>query len=139
MIGWELTMADERYETLYAIGKNLRAESMGAEWVGESLERAESTEFGVDFQKVVTAVVWGGIWSRPGLAQRDRSLIVIAVLTALGRVSELRKHVPNALRNGCTKEEIDEALIQVAAYAGFPSAVAAYAVAQEALRRSSNS
>lgn len=126
-------MNDDRYDKLYEIGKPLRARSMGP-WVEQSAEQADHSDFGVDFQEIVTALVWGGVWSRPGLALRDRSLVAMTVLTVTGRVGELRKHIPNALRNGLTKAEIDEALIQIAAYAGFPTAVSAYAVAQEVFR-----
>lgn len=126
-------MNDDRYDKLYEIGKPLRERSMGP-WVEQSAERADHSDFGVDFQEIVTALVWGGVWSRPGLALRDRSLVAMTVLTVTGRVGELRKHIPNALRNGLTKAEIDEALIQIAAYAGFPTAVGAYAVAQEIFR-----
>jgi 4-carboxymuconolactone decarboxylase len=120
---------DDAYRPLHDRGAARRADVLGKEYVERARER--SKDFGADFQDVVTSVVWGGVWSRPGLALRERSLITVAVLTALGRSAELRLHLPGAVRNGCSVHELEEALIHVGAYAGFPTTVAANAVAQE--------
>ena len=93
-----------------------------------------AAQFGADFQEVVTAFAWGGVWSRPGLSLRDRSLVTIAVLAALHRPDELRMHLHAGLRNGLTKAEMEEAMIQVGVYAGFPAAVSANRVGQALFR-----
>lgn len=80
---------------------------------------------------MITALVYGGVWTRPGLSRRDRSLITVAIHAALGRAHEMRVHLPTAIRHGCTEQELEEVLIHVGAYAGFPNAAAANAVAQE--------
>lgn len=122
---------DDAYRPLHERGASYRASVLGKEYVELAKER--SRDFGADFQDLVTSVVWGGVWSRPGLTLRERSLITVAVLTALGRPVELRLHLPGAMRNGWSLPELEEALIHVGAYAGFPTTVAAIAVAQDVL------
>lgn len=81
--------------------------------------------------ELTTDVVFGDIWERPGLSKRDRSLMIVAVLTALYRTDQLRGHIGRALDNGVTKEEIGEIITQMAFYAGWPTAVNAAIVAKE--------
>ena len=76
-------------------------------------------------------LVYGDIWERPGLSKRDRSLITIAMLTAMYRTNQLRSHMRRALANGVTKDEIGEVLMHMAFYAGWPCAVNAFEVAKE--------
>jgi 4-carboxymuconolactone decarboxylase len=83
------------------------------------------------FYEVATEHIWGGIWNRPGLDPKYRSLVVISVLAALGRVHELRTHLRGALNVGWTQEELREALLQVAGYAGFPAAADALRLLSE--------
>jgi 4-carboxymuconolactone decarboxylase len=99
------------------------------------VDRAEAsqTAFDSDFQEFITEVAWGTIWSRPGLDRRTRHLITIALLAALGKESELAMHVRAIRRTGVTQEELREALLQVAVYAGVPAANSAFAIAKEAL------
>jgi len=85
------------------------------------------------FRDVSTTLAWGGIWSRPGLTLRDRSLIAVAVLTTLHRPDELAMHIPAAVRNGVTVPELTEALLHVGLYAGFPAARSAAEVAERVL------
>jgi alkylhydroperoxidase/carboxymuconolactone decarboxylase family protein YurZ len=85
------------------------------------------------FRDASTALAWGGIWSRPGLALRDRSLLAVAVLTTLHRPDELAMHIPAAVRNGLTVGELSEALLHVGLYAGFPAARAAAEIAERVL------
>jgi alkylhydroperoxidase/carboxymuconolactone decarboxylase family protein YurZ len=80
---------------------------------------------------MITALVYGGVWSRDGLSLRDRSLVTLAVHIARERPEEMRIHIPVGLRNGLTKAEIEELFIQVGAYAGFPAAANCNRVAQE--------
>lgn len=120
---------DDVYEPLRARGEELAGTMLGEEWLARA--RAADAPFGNEIAGMITSLVYGGVWSRPGLSLRDRSLIVVAVHAALGRPEEMRVHVPAAIRNGCTIEEIEEALIQVGAYAGFPTAAAANAVIQQ--------
>ena len=119
---------DEMYEPLRKLGDQMRRKVAGEAYVNGASKAA--VNFGADFQNVVTAFAWGGVWSREGLSLRDRSLVTIAVLAALHRPEELKLHMHGGVRNGLTKTEMEEALIQVGVYAGFPAAVAGNRVGQ---------
>jgi 4-carboxymuconolactone decarboxylase len=112
-------------------GARVRRKVLGEAHVQRSLDGA--SDFTRPMQEFATEVCWGAVWSRPGLALRDRSLINLAMLAALGRSHELGVHVRGALRNGCSEEEIQEALLQAAAYAGVPAGLEAFRVAEAAL------
>lgn len=112
-------------------GGRVRREVLGDAHVERSLER--SSEFARPMQEFVTEYCWGGVWSRPGLERRDRSLINVAMLAALGRSHELGVHVRGAIRNGCSEREIQEVLIQAATYAGVPVGMEAFRIAEKAL------
>jgi 4-carboxymuconolactone decarboxylase len=112
-------------------GARVRREVLGEEHVQRSLERA--SEFTRPMQEFVTEFCWGAVWSRPGLSRRDRSLVNLGMLAALGRSHELGVHVRGAISNGCTREEIQEALLQVAVYAGVPAGMEAFRVAEATL------
>jgi 4-carboxymuconolactone decarboxylase len=114
----------ERYEA----GLKTRREVLGAAYVDQSLANAD--DFTRPFQEFVTIAAWDGVWNRPGLDRKTRSIINLAVLTALGRSHELALHVRGALANGVTPEEMREIFIQLAGYAGFPAAVEAFRTAQ---------
>lgn len=86
--------------------------------------------------KLTDDLVFGDVWERPGLSKRDRSLITVAVLTALYRTDQLRGHVARALRNGVTKDEIGEIITHMALYAGWPTAANAALVAKEVFDKS---
>lgn len=107
-------------------GQAVRAEVMGAGY-------GEVEEFMQPLRDMVLEVAWGGVWDRPGLPRATRSLVVVGVLSALGRTNELKGHVRGALNNGCTPEEIREVLLQVGAYAGLPAAVTGHGIAREAI------
>jgi 4-carboxymuconolactone decarboxylase len=94
---------------------------------------AATTDFTADFQDLITRYAWGDIWSRPGLDRRTRSCLTLAILAAMGHDEELAMHVRAALRNGVTTNEIKEALLHVAVYAGVPAANRAFKTAQQAL------
>ena len=112
-------------------GERVRREVLGDEHVDRA--QARTTEFSAPFQDFITRFAWGDVWTRPGLERRERSLITLAVLTALRAEGELELHVRAALRNGVTPEEIREALLHTAVYAGVPAANAAFAIAQRVL------
>jgi 4-carboxymuconolactone decarboxylase len=84
-----------------------------------------------DFYRYVAETAFGMIWSRPGLARRDRSLVTVAQLAALGKTGELRGHLAGALNNGCTQDELVEVLMQTAVYAGVPAANEALGIAAD--------
>jgi 4-carboxymuconolactone decarboxylase len=112
-------------------GLEMRREVLGAEHVERSL--ANATDFGRPLQELVTEYCWGEVWTRPGLTPRERSLVNLGMLTALGREAELKLHVRGALNNGCSVEEIRETLLQTAIYCGVPAAIASFRLAQSVL------
>lgn len=115
----------------HAAGMEVRRAVLGDAHVDRAIDR--TTTFTADFQDLITRYAWGDIWTRPGLDRRTRSLLTLAMLAALGHYEELAMHVRAALRNDVTPDEIGEALLQVAVYAGVPAANRAFAVAQDVL------
>ncbi|WP_090047848.1 4-carboxymuconolactone decarboxylase [Lentzea fradiae] len=97
------------------------------------VDRVAPDAFTEDFQEFITRYAWGEVWTRPGLDRRMRSAMTLTALIALGHWEELRMHVAAALRNGLTKDEIGEVLLQSAIYCGVPAANHAFAVAREVL------
>ncbi|WP_367138502.1 4-carboxymuconolactone decarboxylase [Saccharothrix sp. HUAS TT1] len=112
-------------------GMRVRREVLGDEHVDGAVARTDA--FTADFQDFITRYAWGEVWTRPGLERPVRSCVALAVLAALGHEQELAMHVRAALRNGVTREEIKEVLLQVGVYAGVPAANRAFAVAQPIL------
>ena len=119
--------AESKHET----GLRIRRAVLGDAHVDRAL--AQTTAFSAAFQDFITRCAWGDVWARPGLDCRARSLVTLGVLVALGRDRELGMHVRAALRNGLSREEISEALLHTAIYAGVPAAHAAFAIAEQAL------
>jgi 4-carboxymuconolactone decarboxylase len=109
-------------------GLATRKQVMGEDFVAAAYARA--TDFTMPLQEQVTRV-WGDIWQRPGLDLKTRSMITVAVLTALGRQHELRGHVRGAINNGVTPHELQEILLHTGVYSGMPSAVEAFRTAAE--------
>ena len=120
-------MTDDRHER----GMKIRRQVLGDEHVGAAVERTSA--FTADFQDLITRYAWGEIWERPGLDRRTRSAITLTALVARGHFDELAPHVRAALRNGLTRDEIKEVLLQSAIYCGVPAANSAFAVAQRVL------
>lgn len=120
-------MNDELFEKGLAIRKSV----LGAEFVEKSIASAD--DFNMPLQRLVTEYCWGACWGREGLPKKTRSLLNIAMISCLNRNHELKLHVKGAIRNGCTKDEIREVLLQVAIYGGVPAAVDSFRVAKEAL------
>jgi 4-carboxymuconolactone decarboxylase len=112
-------------------GLEIRKEVLGAEHVERSLAGAD--EFSRPMQELVTEYCWGALWSRDGLDRRTRSLVNLAMLAALNRQHELGVHVRGAINNGCSTEEIQEVLLQVAVYAGVPAGIEGFRTAASAL------
>jgi 4-carboxymuconolactone decarboxylase len=114
---------------LYEAGLATRRAVIGDAYVDASL--AAATDFTTDMQELVTRYCWGDVWNRPGLARRDRSLINLAMLTALNRPHEFKVHVRGAVTNGVTRDEIKEVLLQTAVYCGAPAALESFRLAAE--------
>ena len=112
-------------------GVQVRREVMGDDFVDRALGNA--TEFNQPLQDFINEHAWGAVWNRDGLDRRTRSLVTLAALTALKSPHELKGHVRGALNNGCTVEEIREALLHCAVYAGVPAAIDAFRAAQEVI------
>jgi len=119
-------MKDEMFER----GLAVRRQVVGDAYVNASLAAAD--EFSMPIQELATKYCWGEIWTRDDLPRKTRSLINIAMITALNRPAELRHHVRGALRNGCTRVEIREVLLQTAVYCGLPAALDGFRIAREA-------
>jgi 4-carboxymuconolactone decarboxylase len=105
----------------FEAGLTVRKKVLGVKHVDKSL--ADVDDFNRELQQLVTGFAWGTIWTRPGLSMRERSLINLAMLTALNRPHEFEVHVRGALNNGLTRNEIKEVLLQTAVYCGFPAAI----------------
>ncbi len=116
-------------QDLFDQGLKTRREVLGADYVDAALASAD--DFNRPLQEFITQYAWGDVWNRPGLDRRTRSLINLAMLTALNRPHELRIHVKGALRNGVTKDEIREVLLQTAIYCGVPAAMDSFRTARE--------
>lgn len=114
-------------------GRAVRAAVLGEAHVARS--EAKTNAFRADFVDFLTRIAWGDVWTRPGLARRERSLITLAMLVAGSRWEELPLHLRGALNNGVTVEEIKEVLLHGAVYAGVPAANTAFAIANEVLEK----
>lgn len=121
-------MDRERYEK----GLTVRRAVLGEEYVNRSLDSA--TNFSRPMQELVTEYCWGEIWTREGLDRKIRSMINLAMLTALNRPHEIETHVRGALNNGVTPEQIQEVFLQTAIYCGVPAAIDSFRIAQRVLK-----
>ncbi|HSN20106.1 MAG TPA: carboxymuconolactone decarboxylase family protein [Usitatibacter sp.] len=117
---------------LFEKGLENRKAVLGAEHVERSLASAD--DFTRPMQELVTEYCWGAVWGRTDLPRKTRSIINLAMLTALNRPHELKVHVQGALRNGVTVEEIRGILLQAGIYCGMPAALDAFRVASEAIK-----
>jgi 4-carboxymuconolactone decarboxylase len=112
-------------------GLKLRREVLGADYVDKSV--ANANDFTQAFQEITTEWCWGYAWSRPGLEKKTRSMLNLAMLTALNRAPELKLHVRGAITNGVSVEEIKEILVQATIYCGVPAGLDAFKAANEVL------
>src|SRR5579872_462587 len=122
-----MRMSDELFET----GLAIRKEVLGADYVERSM--AQASDFMAPFQRMTTEWCWGAAWGRPGLDRKTRSLLNLAILTALGKPAELRLHVKGALNNGLSVAEIQEALLHATVYCGIPAGLEAFRAANAML------
>ena len=111
-------------------GLQIRKDTLGADFVENSLKTAD--DFNMPMQELTTEYCWGYVWGRPGLDRKTRSMLNLAMISALNRPHELKMHVKGALKNGVTKDEIREIFMQVAIYCGVPAGVDSFRVAREA-------
>jgi 4-carboxymuconolactone decarboxylase len=118
-------------DDLYNKGMQTRKSVLGNDHVNNA--EKNKTKFDEDFQRYITNNAWGEIWSRPGLTKRERSLITIALLTALRYEEELALHIKATKNTGASEEDIKEVLLHTAVYAGAPSANRAFKIAKEIL------
>ena len=123
--------SDGTHRDSFDAGMKVRREVLGDAHVDRSL--AQVSEFSRPIQELVTEYCWGEVWSRDGLPRATRSLINIAMLTALNRGHELGVHVRGAINNGVTEEEIQEVLLQTAIYVGVPAALESFRVAERVI------
>lgn len=121
-------MSDE----LYNKGMKTRRSVLGDAHVDKA--EANKTDFDMDFQEYITNNAWGAVWSRPGLTKRERSLITIALLAALGHEEELAMHIRATKNTGATENDVREVLLHTAVYAGVPVANGAIKIAKKIFR-----
>lgn len=117
-------------DPLFRKGLKLRKAVVGGEYVERRLAAAD--RYAWPFEELATKFAWGAVWSRPGLSRKTRSFLNLAALTAMNLRHELKTHIKGALRNGLTRMEIAEALLHCAIYCGFPKALDALRLMQEA-------
>jgi 4-carboxymuconolactone decarboxylase len=121
-------MKDSMDEDKFEQGMEIRRAVLGDDHVDRA--EANKTPFDADFQRFITESAWGSIWARPGLDRRTRHLITLAMLAALGKEHELAMHIRATQNTGVTQEELKEVFLQVAIYAGVPSANTAFSIAK---------
>ncbi len=117
---------------MFEKGLAIRREVLGTDYVDKALANAD--DFSRPLQELVTQYCWGEIWGRPGLDRKTRSMLNLAMISALNRPHEVKAHVKGAINNGLTKDDIKEVLLQVAIYCGVPAAVDSFRIAQETFK-----
>jgi 4-carboxymuconolactone decarboxylase len=125
-------MSDQTRKQTLESGRRVLADMMGE--AGLKARDAKKNSWNATVQEYSDEVCFGMVWARPGLPRKSRSMLNIAMLTALGRLNQLKSHLEIGLNNGLTVEEIREILLQAAVYSGLPSAVDAFRVAEEVLK-----
>jgi 4-carboxymuconolactone decarboxylase len=118
-------------QAIFDQGLDVRRAVLGADYVDGSL--AKANDFMMAFQHITTEWCWGYAWTRPGLERKTRSMLNLAMLTALNRPNELKLHVRGALTNGVSVEEIKEVLLQATVYCGIPAGLDAFKAANQVL------
>lgn len=119
---------------LFETGRQIRTDVLGEERVKKVLDEAD--DFNRDFQELVTEYCWGYCWSRPALDRKQRSLLNLGMLAALNRGPEFELHFRGALKNGLSKAELQDVLIQITIYCGVPAGVEAFKIANKVLQES---
>jgi 4-carboxymuconolactone decarboxylase len=126
----------DRKDEAFEAGMAVRRDMFGP--AGAEQRLAAATDFNRPFEELVTRYCFGDAWGRPGLDRKTRSLLTLAILTALSKPNQLKIHVRGALTNGATREEIREVLLHTAIYAGIPAGVEAFTAAAEVLGTTEN-
>ena len=124
-------MSASQRNARYEAGLAMRRSGLGDAHVDRAV--AATTEFDRPFQELITEAAWGSVWARPGWTKRERSIVTLALLAALGHEEELAMHVRATARTDASREDIGEALLHVAIYAGVPAANRAFKVAKRTL------
>jgi 4-carboxymuconolactone decarboxylase len=124
-----MTMDKRSHEERARAGLKTRREVLGAEYVDKAMAAVD--DFNAEFAELLNTTCWNDIWNRPGLSRQARSMLNLAMLSALGRSHELKLHIRGALHNGLTREQIKEVFLQVAIYCGVPAAVESFRCARE--------
>ncbi len=124
-------MNDDSRKALREKGLGIRREVLGAKYVDTAMNNV--TDFNRPLQELLNEYCWGAAWGRDGLTRKERSMINLAMLTALGRTHEVETHVRGALNSGLTQQQIAEVLIQTAIYCGVPAAVDSFRAANKVL------
>ena len=119
-------------KAMFEKGLKIRKSVLGEDYVNEALAKVD--DFTRPLQEIVTGYCWGEIWGRDALPKKTRSMINLAMLTALNRPNELKIHVAGALRNGCTEQEMQEVLLQAMIYCGVPAGVESFRIANEVIK-----
>jgi 4-carboxymuconolactone decarboxylase len=109
---------------MFQKGLAMRKRVLGADYVERAFKNAD--DFSMPFQEISTEFAWGAVWTRPGLPLKIRSLATLAMCVALNRPNEIKIHLRGAIRNGCTRTEIRELLLQAFIYCGGPAALDAF-------------
>lgn len=125
-------MSDQQFDA----GLAMRKQVMGEDFVTRAF--AGVTDFTAPLQRHITRNAWGDVWQRPGLDLKTRSLVTVAMLTALGKQHELKGHIRGALNNGATVQEIQEVLLHATVYCGVPASVEAFRSAAEVVGELAN-
>ena len=120
-------MDPDRYE----VGLRIRKEVLGEEYVERAI--ADADDFSAEFQNVITEYCWGGTWGRGGLEKRERSIINLGMMAALGRMNEFELHFRGAIRNGHSVDELREILLPIAVYCGVPAGVECFRIGRRVL------
>ncbi len=118
-------------QDMFDKGLEIRRTVLGADYVDKAIETGMADPFTTPLQELVTQYCWGEIWGRPGLDRKTRSMLNLAMLTALNRPHEVKLHVKGALNNGLTKDEIMEVFLQAMIYCGVPAAIDSFRTAKE--------
>ena len=120
----------ESTTTRFKEGLAVRKNVLGADYVDTAFQNADGDPISVEVQEMVTEFGWGVVWTRPGLPLKIRSMLNLAMLTALNRPHEFETHLKGAINNGVTKDEIKEILFQSAVYCGWPAAIDSFRIAK---------
>ncbi len=119
-------------ESLFDRGLKIRKEVLGEDYVNKSIAGAD--DFTRTMAEWSTEFCWGALWSRPGLDRRSRSIANLSMISALNRPNELKLHVKAAIKNGVSRDEIKEVMLQVAVYCGVPAGIDSFRIAREAFK-----